>query len=684
MSDPQPNSVDNTPDAQKPTFDALPLTAEVKKALSEMGYAHPTPVQLACYDPVVRGKDVVVQARTGTGKTTAFGLPLVDQVVRKSAALQVLALCPTRELAIQVATEVAKLGKHRGVKVAAVYGGAPMGRQIAELEDGAHIVCGTPGRVLDHLRRGTMDPKAIRALVLDEADEMLSMGFEKELSQILERLPKSRQTMLFSATVTGDINKLVRRMNEPETIMLSGDQVGALDLTHYFYLSRGDKARDLLRVLEIENPQSAILFCNTKDETERVAKELQKAGFAADYISGDLDQKDREKVMSATREGKLRFLVATDVAARGIDISHLTHVINVDFPESAEQYVHRTGRTGRAGRTGTAISLIAPKDVGNLYYLRLTYGLKPIERTLPTEQEAQTRREADLIGRIEAMAKERTSSLEARSLARRVIGHDDAETLVAALLAHALGSQLVSADEAARVRRAKNPPPVVEAKPAEAVAPGPPPAREERPREERRERTPRREQGPVSAERAALRERPRDRDRRDFKATSELTEWHPPEEGDDESPILAGEKRPPRREERRERPPREEQPRAEQPRAEQPRAEQPRDEDERIVTLTEVTTIFINAGRRDRLRASDLLEVLEKRAAIEAEAVGRIRLRDRNTFVDVRPDAADRAIAALKGVTVHGRTLNAELARPKDEAPRDSEADRPTNPMERR
>jgi len=674
MSDPQPNSIDNTPDAQKPTFDALPLTAEVKKALDEMGYKHPTPVQMACYDPVVRGKDVVVQARTGTGKTTAFGLPLVDQVVRKSGALQVLALCPTRELALQVAAEVAKIGKHRGIKVAAVYGGAPMGRQIAELEDGAHIVCGTPGRVLDHLRRGTMDPKGIRALVLDEADEMLSMGFEKELSQILEKLPKTRQTMLFSATVTGDINKLVRRMNEPETIMLSGDQVGALDLAHYFYLSRGDKARDLLRVLEIEDPQSAILFCNTKDETERVAKALQKAGFAADYISGDLDQKDREKVMGATREGKLRFLVATDVAARGIDISHLTHVINVDFPESSEQYVHRTGRTGRAGRTGTAISLISAKDVGNLYYLRLNYGLKPIERTLPNEQEAATRREADLVARLETMTREHPASLEARSLARRVLSHDDAESLVASLLSQALGSQLVSADEAARARRAKNPPPVL-AQPAPAATPAAASVSERSTpvRDDRRERPPRRERepGPVSAERTALRdrERPRGGEPRDFKATKELTDWNPPDEPDDESPILAGEQPRPRRERSTER-----------------QVEPPRDasDDNRTITLTEVTTLFINAGRRDRLRAADLLEVLDKRAAIEIEAVGRIRLRDRNTFLDVRPDVAERAIAALKGATFHGRTLNAEIARPREEAPRDSEADRPTNPMERR
>ncbi|MGZ3449523.1 MAG: DEAD/DEAH box helicase [Polyangiales bacterium] len=673
----------------------------MKKALSEMGYVHPTPVQIACYDPVVRGQDVIVQARTGTGKTTAFGLPIIDQIVRKSGGLQVLALCPTRELALQVAAEMTKIGKHKGVKITAVYGGAPMGRQIAELEDGAQIVVGTPGRVLDHLRRGTMDPKNIRAFVLDEADEMLSMGFEKELNAIVDKLPKSKQTMLFSATLDSSVSRLVREMKEPETILLSGDQVGALELTHYFYLSSGDKAKDLLKVLDVEDPPSAIVFCNTKDETERVAKELRKAGYPADYISGDLDQKDREKVMSATREGKLRFLVATDVAARGIDISHLTHVVNHDFPESAEAYVHRTGRTGRAGRTGTAISLISPKDIGNLYYLRLTYGLKPIERNLPTESELAARREADLLAKVEGL-KAGPGISEARSLARRLLTHDDAEGLIAALLREVLGAQLVSADEAAKARRAKNPPPVVE--PAPAPPPGLAPTVEAKPdtRPERPARAPREEPrrtGPVTADKP--REARPDRDpRRGGKfrgAATELTEWSPPDEPDDELPIVSNEQRrqkemqqaKPReerpREERpreaREERPREERPREERPREERPREEKPREEP----TLAEVTTLFVNSGRRDGLKASDLLEVLDKRGAIEPEAVGRVRLRDRNTFVDVRPDVADRAIVALKGAVVHGRTLNAELARPRDpNAPREADDERPTNPIEGR
>src|SRR5215475_5185174 len=235
-------------------------------------------------------------------------------------------------------------------------------------------------------------------LVLDEADEMLSMGFERELSSILERLPKQRQTLLFSATIPPDIERIAKdRLKEPEFLTLSGDHVGALEVLHFIYLARGDKLDALLRVLEVENPESAIIFCNTKAETERVAEALERQGFGAAWLNGDLPQNEREQVMQRTRQGRLRFLVATDVAARGIDISHLTHVINADFPESAEQYVHRTGRTGRAGRTGTAISIVGPKDVGNLYMLRLTYKIRPIERMLPTQGELRTRAEADMI-----------------------------------------------------------------------------------------------------------------------------------------------------------------------------------------------------------------------------------------------------------------------------------------------
>jgi ATP-dependent RNA helicase DeaD len=302
--------------APPPTFDALPLSSEVRRAIDDLGYVHPTPVQRAVFEPASRGRDLVVQARTGTGKTAAFGLPLVDAIVRrKDASVQALVLCPTRELALQVTRELDALAKHRGTRVVAVYGGAPMPRQIEQIRAGAQILVGTPGRVLDHLGRRTLDPSAIRAVVLDESDEMLSMGFLPQINEIFSHLPEQRQTLLFSATLPADIRRMAEtRLRNAEFITLSGDHIGALEIQHFVYLSRGDKVSELVQIIESENPESAIIFCNTRDETKRVAAELNQQGYAADWLNADLPQNDRERVMAATREGKLRGLVCTAVA----------------------------------------------------------------------------------------------------------------------------------------------------------------------------------------------------------------------------------------------------------------------------------------------------------------------------------------------------------------------------------
>jgi ATP-dependent RNA helicase DeaD len=444
-----------------PTFDVLPLSKELRRAIDELGYTHPTPVQREVFEPASRGRDLVVQARTGTGKTASFGLPVVDALVQRSlAAVQVVILCPTRELALQVHREIDTLGKYRGIRSVAVYGGAPMGRQIEELAAGAQVLVGTPGRVLDHLSRGSLDPKSVRTFILDESDEMLSMGFLPQINEIHGYLPSVHQTLLFSATLPPDIQRHAEtRLKDPLFLTLSGDQIGALDIQHLVYLTQGDKLKDFLRVLDVENPESAIVFCNTRDETKRVAAALDKLGFQADWLNADLAQNEREKVMAATREGRLRFLVCTDVAARGIDISHLTHVINYDLPESAESYVHRTGRTGRAGRTGTAISLIEPSDVGNLYLLRLTYKIFPIERQLPSAGEVKTRAELDLVELFDDAFAQRTIHPDDLSLARRLLTHDNAARIVAALLRDHLGARPDAPAEATDARRAKNPPP---------------------------------------------------------------------------------------------------------------------------------------------------------------------------------------------------------------------------------
>jgi ATP-dependent RNA helicase DeaD len=614
-----------------PTFEVLNLSKETLEALSSMGYTHPTPVQRAVFEPAVRGKDIVVQARTGTGKTAAFGLPIVETVVRKSLAkVQVLVLCPTRELALQVTAELERLGRFRGIRATPIYGGAPMNRQVEQLATGAQVVVGTPGRVLDHLHRKTLDPESIRMLVLDEADEMLSMGFERELSSILERLPKQRQTLLFSATIPPDIERIARdRLKEPEFLTLSGDHVGALEVLHFIYLSRGDKLDALLRVLEVENPESAIIFCNTKSETERVAEALERQGFSAAWLNGDLPQSEREQVMQATRQGKLRFLVATDVAARGIDISHLTHVVNFDFPESAERYVHRTGRTGRAGRTGSAVSIVAPQDIGHLYLLRLTYKIRPIEKQLPTAGELKTREEADLVQMLADAFLATPPHPDDVALARRLLSHDAADQIIAGLVRDHLGARPEAVEQAAAARRSKVVPtsapdgsplgtPAAGPRAAPSQTHGDEAARGLRKGRIRRER-------PHRPDQPSERRPRREEEDLDVKWTIEPGPGGP----------MVGEDRPLNR-----------------PPQEEGSAHDP--------TFAE---IFVNLGRRDGVNASDFQRVLTDVASISRAETGKIRVRDRSSFVSVKREFLEKALAALNGATFSGKVAQAQPAR---------------------
>ncbi len=710
------------------TFDALPLSSDVRKAIDDLGYTHPTPVQRAVFEFAAKGRDMVVQARTGTGKTAAFGLPLIDSVVKVNRpAVQAMILCPTRELALQITRELSAIAKHRGTKVVAVYGGAPMGKQIEQLKDGAQILVGTPGRVLDHLRRGTLDTQACKAFVLDESDEMLSMGFLPQISEIWSYLPEQRQVLLFSATLPPDVKRVAEtRLKNPEYVTLSGDNIGALSIQHFVYMTMTDKLAELIAVIETENPESAIIFSNTRDDTKRVAAGLQAQGYQADWLNADLSQNERESVMAATRKGELRFLVCTDVAARGIDISHLTHVINFDFPESAESYVHRTGRTGRAGRTGTAISLIAPANIGGLYLLRLTYKIRPIERHLPSARERKTRAETDLVQMFVESAATRSIHAEDLALARRLLTHEAGDRVIATLLRDHLGARPDAAEEATAARRAKPPAPAPEPERPKAAAP---PVRVERPREE-----PRREERP----REARVERPREEPRREEPRREEPRREEPRREEPrrDERPREARVERPrdePRREERprEERPrearveqprveqPRVEQPRVEQPRVEQPRVEQPRVEqpyddrprDRRPQRLREERPSERRAEEHRTLESARLdlpppvrkepppPEVVQPSSsspdnAADADGireifvnVGRrdgakpsdfqsllekngitgeadyIRVRHSHAFVGVRGELIERAVAALNGAQIAGQTASAELAR---------------------
>jgi ATP-dependent RNA helicase DeaD len=685
-----------TPKEEKPTFDVLPLSAEVRSAVADLGYVHPTPVQRAVFEAASNGKDLVVQARTGTGKTAAFGLPLVDRLVRRRVkAVQALALCPTRELALQVTRELEALGKNTGIAVLPVYGGAPMLRQIEGLKEGAQILVGTPGRVLDHLRRKTLDPSKIRVLVLDECDEMLSMGFLPQITEIWNQLPKELQVLLFSATVPRPVLRVAdSRLREPEFITLSGDQVGALEIEHYVYISQGDKMQELLRILQSEKPDSAIVFCNTRDDTQRVANELKRAGYNADWLNADLSQKEREAVMAATREERLKFLVCTDVAARGIDISHLTHVINFDFPEATEQYVHRTGRTGRAGRMGTAISLVSPASIGNLYYLRLEYKIHPIERQLPSDRELRTRAETETIVQL---AGRFSAPREAeRSLVQRLLTHERAESIIAGLLREHLeshGDTSVLGGSPRRTPRAA----VASAAAASPALTSAAPTRElgaERPRRERsddapvRPRRERSDDAPVRPRRT-LAEEP----------ANEAGERPKTERAAVELPRHEGAERPRRERTRSDGPALRRGPRP--PRgAGATFSEEGFSYEVRDVSAGDLAAIgdpsappvssgavldmaapapeagaisnwdgpvdeaFVNVGRDDGVRTSDLHQALST-AGVSQDDTAYVRIRQRHTFIGVRPGLLDRVVAGLNGQKIAQRLVEAQPARPR-------------------
>ncbi len=372
-------------------FDELPISAEVRRALAERGYLRPTPVQAKAFAPALAGRDLIVRSKTGTGKTAAFGLPLLERIDAADKAVRALVLCPTRELALQVAAEVGDLGKYKGVKVAAIYGGASMKAQEDALETGVHIVVGTPGRVYDHIRRKNLKLEGCRHVVLDEADEMLNQGFYEEVTRILDCLPQGRQVLLFSATVPPDIQRLIAKYTTaPEALLLSGD-VLTVDHIHHIRYDVTDaypKPRNLIYVLEMEEPDNAIIFCNTRDDTALVTAVLNRTGFDAELLNGDLPQSERERVMAKVKRGEVAFMVATDIAARGIDISDLQYVINYSLPEDPAVYLHRVGRTGRIGKKGVALNLISGRELGTLSALEKKYGIAFEKRQMPSPEEA--------------------------------------------------------------------------------------------------------------------------------------------------------------------------------------------------------------------------------------------------------------------------------------------------------
>ncbi|MEV7623980.1 DEAD/DEAH box helicase [Actinoplanes sp. NPDC089786] len=379
-------------------FAALGLRSELLKALSDLGYEEPTPIQREAIPPLIAGKDLVGQAATGTGKTAAFALPLLQGLEpRESGSPAALILVPTRELAEQVSQATHRYGRDLGVRVLPVYGGQPISRQLQVLRRGVDIVVGTPGRVLDHIERGTLQLGEIRAVVLDEADEMLDMGFAEDIEAILAETPEVRQTVLFSATMPPRIDAIARRhLREPLRIRMGRDTAAADTLPRVrqsaFLIARAHKTAALGRVLDVEAPQAAIVFCRTREEVDEVTQSLNGRGYRAEALHGGMSQDQRDRVMSRLRAGTTELLVATDVAARGLDVEQLTHVINYNVPSAPEAYVHRIGRVGRAGREGAAITLAEPREQRMLKAIERLTGQRITAEKLPTVTDLRAKR----------------------------------------------------------------------------------------------------------------------------------------------------------------------------------------------------------------------------------------------------------------------------------------------------
>lgn len=365
----------------------MQLSKEIYQAVLDMGFEEATPIQSQAIPLVKAGKDIIGQSQTGTGKTAAFGIPCLERIDPDDRRLQALILCPTRELAIQVSEEFRKLLKYKdNIRVVPIYGGQPIDRQILALKKGAQVVIGTPGRVMDHMRRRTLKMETVQMMILDEADEMLDMGFREDIETILVKIPEDHQTLLFSATLSPEILDITRRFQrDPEYVKIVRKELTVPNIEQYYFdVKEKTKLEALTRIIDVYMPNLAMVFCNTKKRVDDLVELLQGRGYFAEGLHGDLKQAQRDKVMQKFRNGTIEILVATDVAARGIDVDDIDIVFNYDVPQDEEYYVHRIGRTGRAGRSGKAFTFCVGKEIYKLRDIMRYTKTKIIQQKLPT------------------------------------------------------------------------------------------------------------------------------------------------------------------------------------------------------------------------------------------------------------------------------------------------------------
>jgi ATP-dependent RNA helicase DeaD len=386
-------------------FNELSLSEEMQKAIDEMGFAEASPIQSQAIPYLLEGRDVIGQAQTGTGKTAAFGIPAVEAVDASDKSVQVVVMCPTRELALQVSQEFKKLAKYkRGINVLSVYGGESIEKQISNLKRGVQVVIGTPGRIMDHLERKTLKFDQVKMIVLDEADEMLNMGFREDIESIMEKMPAKKQTVFFSATMAKPILALTKKFqNNPQIVKVTRDELTMPSIEQIYFEVRGSNKMEVMsRIIDIHDLKLMLVFCNTKKKVDEVVDELNALGHKAEGIHGDLRQNQRNLVMSRFRQGQVNILVATDVAARGIDVDNVDAVINYDLPLDDEYYVHRIGRTGRAGKSGKAFTFVTTKEIYRLRELQQYTKVKIQKGEMPTPSEMAEYKRNKFLAKVNA------------------------------------------------------------------------------------------------------------------------------------------------------------------------------------------------------------------------------------------------------------------------------------------
>ena len=600
----------------KSPFIDLGLTKELAQVLTGLGYEEPTPIQSQAIPPLLEGRDLLGQAATGTGKTGAFALPLLQRVLagqRKTAHPAALVLVPTRELAIQVAEALHSYGAKLGAVVLPIYGGAEFGRQAQALKRGVHVVVATPGRALDHIRRGTLNLSALAVVVLDEADEMLDMGFAEDIELILDAAPAQRQTALFSATLPPRIAAIAdKHLRDPVRVLIAREKTekGALPRVRQtaYIVQRAHKVAALGRVLDLESPALALVFARTRTEVDELAEKLRGRGYQVEALHGGLSQDQRDRVMKRVRSGNIDLLVATDVAARGLDVEQLSHVVNFNVPASPESYVHRIGRTGRAGREGVAITLAEPREHRLLRNIEQLTKQKIDVATVPTPMDVRARRLDMTRGALRAALEE--GELDSYRVVTDALANEF-DALDVAAAAVKLAHQTLQADAAQDEEH------IPSIDPRAAREPWSKGDRPERPTRERR-----------SASDAAPRARPQER------GGYEPSPWAMTSKGGKRparpapTHVAAGSKRPPAR-------------------------------------GGTMVRVFVGAGRSAGLRPADLVGAIANEANISAREIGAIEIEERYSLVEVSDTIAEDAIRALRSTSLRGQRVTVRRDQPK-------------------